>query len=364
MTVVPKIFFFGIGCAKSKALKVNLLHAIELFNNEYSLHEIHEVDKMIDLGLEKTPALVINNTRLCEGDVMESGEILQFLNTFKDKDMNNYKEIIVPTDFSDTANNALDFAMHFAEAYQSNVRLVHFFHVPIHLDDPSHGLSSIAMEEYRETAAISMEKLLGETRAKYPKVGLSSTVDIGLVVDELVSLANSGEADIVFMGTDGANSVGDKLFGSNSSEVSRKSKIPVFLVPRNVQWVQPTDILYASDYQSADMDMIGHALNVAKQFDAKLHFVHVVSEISQTSSEKIFEFEEAFAKEVPTRNFSISSLVAESIEEGLYKYVDRHSIQLMITVTKQKSFWERLMKHSVSSTLAKDAKLPLIIFHK
>lgn len=140
-----------------------------------------------------------------------------------------FKKILVPIDGSNTANKALDYALHLAQESQAKVRLLHC------IDE----LSLLSSYEYSgeliQQARQAGDKILQDGLATAKKRGVS--VDT-LMVDQVGqrlghSVANAvGDwgADLVVVGSHGRRGIGRVLLGSGSEQILRSSPVPVLLV--------------------------------------------------------------------------------------------------------------------------------------
>ena len=73
------IKILGSGCPNCKKLKANTEEAIKELNIEAAIEEVKDVDKIIDYGVMKTPALVIDEKVASSGRVLSPQEIKKLL---------------------------------------------------------------------------------------------------------------------------------------------------------------------------------------------------------------------------------------------------------------------------------------------
>lgn len=147
-----------------------------------------------------------------------------------------FKKIVVPTDFSETANAALEVALDLAEATGAEVMLLHVNHipdigVPIGIEVSTlPSLSSFqAMLRERVTA---VQGALGELKKRAAGRGVTVTEVIrdGMPAQEIADAARDLGADLIAMGRHGRRGFAHLLLGSTTDEVLRIATCPVLVV--------------------------------------------------------------------------------------------------------------------------------------
>lgn len=148
--------------------------------------------------------------------------------------------ILCPTDFSESARHALQYALAFAEVYDGEIELLYVLELPfVHAESVSEvDAIPLPTERLEEKAAEQMDALVKECRAQYGRV--VGRVCIGLPFLEIISAARRGKFDMVVMGTHGRTGLRQVLMGSVAERVVRKAPCPVLTVkPPGHQSVMP-----------------------------------------------------------------------------------------------------------------------------
>ena len=133
--------------------------------------------------------------------------------------------ILLPTDFSDTAQHALDYARELAGRFGASVHLLHV--VP----DPMQNWATEAMpvvSDLAERWKADAERRLEEIRLDGPQT--VRAVRIGHAFVEILQYAADNAIDMIVMGTHGRGPVEHLLLGSVAEKVVRKASCPVLTV--------------------------------------------------------------------------------------------------------------------------------------
>jgi len=132
--------------------------------------------------------------------------------------------ILVPTDFSDVANNAVDHAVAIAKKYGNEILLVHIVE--------ANFLSSIIGGKNNIKGGIVgqmlQEKLNTVCKAIKDDYGVKANgvIKEGRIYKVILEIADDEELDSIVMGTNGAEGF-EQIMGSNSSRVISQSPVPV-----------------------------------------------------------------------------------------------------------------------------------------
>ncbi|MBX3203749.1 MAG: universal stress protein [Labilithrix sp.] len=136
------------------------------------------------------------------------------------------KTILVPTDFSEPARVALDYAVQLADKLGASVHLVHAFELPI-VGFPD-GVMTISAE-MASRIIDAAEKALADLVEPYKtrKIELHTSLEQADPRDGVLAVAERLRADLIVMGTHGRRGIARALMGSVAESVVRTSSIPV-----------------------------------------------------------------------------------------------------------------------------------------
>jgi nucleotide-binding universal stress UspA family protein len=146
----------------------------------------------------------------------------------------NWKRILVPHDFSASANHALAVARDEAKAHGSSLTMLHVIELPYQFRPDTVIVSdaSGAPVNVRDYAISQAEAHLADLSARLAKDSATATsaVRIGRPVDEIAKFIDENAIDLVIMGTHGRGGLAHMLIGSVTERVVRTSKVPVLTV--------------------------------------------------------------------------------------------------------------------------------------
>ena len=150
------------------------------------------------------------------------------------------KRILVPTDFSETADKALAYAKDLAPKLGASLHLVHVYRDP-------YAVAACAPEVYATVPAEVRARALDEVRERlFERLDADEELRLrgsrgivrGLVAPQIVDYAAMNDIDLIVMGTHGRRGVAHLLLGSVAEHVLRTAECPVLTVRAEHQEAQ------------------------------------------------------------------------------------------------------------------------------
>lgn len=141
------------------------------------------------------------------------------------------KILLVPTDFSDRAERALDLAISLATRLGTEIELLHIQSESMTVLPPPLDVASFAPFNAQETLHIGDELDRRVARVRAAQVTCRSLNLVGNVADQIVARAQEIDAELVVMGTHGRTGLRHAVLGSVAERVVNRSAVPVLVVP-------------------------------------------------------------------------------------------------------------------------------------
>jgi nucleotide-binding universal stress UspA family protein len=284
--------------------------------------------------------------------------------------MKTIKKIVVATDFSENANTAYQYARHLATSTGANLHVIHVFTPPIPDSQQELYTSAPIFEELVEIANERLARFVSEETKKNDAVALSRPLKmtyktyVGFSPTAIIDASKDPSVDLVVLGAKGSGNWFDRAIGSTADTVGRKAHCPVLIVPHRAKYKGIQRIIYAASGDSSRQKAIGTTLDWAKYFHASVHFVHIETPEERDFGKTDYLFALKADATAPSVQHTVETIKAPSILEGLKKYADKKAANLIVAVTKERSFWKRLTHHSTTHDLVWHNDLPLLIMHQ
>ena len=199
--------------------------------------------------------------------------------------------ILLATDFSAEAQNALQCAVSLARRYGSTVFLTHVLATEVSVGAAVEGWPALS-DVTRRNAERSMAKIENTEDLKLlPHEVILRSGDTWEVISEVLSDKN---VDLIVIGTQGRGGLKKLFLGSTAEKVIRHATCPVLTVGSHVRLASPNrfgHIFYASDFSSGSTRALTYALSLAEEDRAELTLLHVIESDPTAHAPKASESE-------------------------------------------------------------------------
>ena len=269
------------------------------------------------------------------------------------------KLIVVPTDFSPLADNALKYGMDLAAAMGSSLMIVHVYQIPISYSEVP--LITISMEEIKKAS----EERLAELKHNIETITSGKLVvyaegRLGDVGEEIKKLTKTLQPFAVVMGSRGVTGTGKFFLGSNSLSVINNTTTPVIVVPPGGRFVPYKKIGLTTDFKDVvDKTPVVPVRALVNFFNAELHVLHVdykQRNFNPGVPQETLNLDMLLSGMNPTYDF----IENKHVNEGINEFAEKNNIDLIITLPQKHSFLESLFEKSLTRELLHHTHIPVM----
>jgi nucleotide-binding universal stress UspA family protein len=276
------------------------------------------------------------------------------------------KRILVPTDFSPTAEKAFRFALNIAAKAKGTVILYHTY-IPV---ESTFIGTEKTRKQYNTQSEANIVKRLHRLKKKVTgdaaDVAVSTIVGRSPLIDNILGFAEHNLIDLIVMGTQGASGLKKTIIGSVAARLIEKSDLSVLLVPAKYELEEPGQFVFTTNYQKTDKEALTFVDTMAKLYSANVTVLHFLSSYeSEVEKEKertdfdtyAYHLQRVFNKSNITFHLLESSSVIETMETLEKKF----PYDIMAMVRRKKSFLEKFFIKSFTQNMAYITTKPLLI---
>ena len=192
-------------------------------------------------------------------------------------------KILFPTDFSECAEHAFSHAAELASFFDAEV---HVFHTRIRPLSYYPALKHLLDEAEKQQTIESIPEGSKDEKVMRAPVGdqvivISAEKTGQAAYEEIISYSKEHDIDLVVMGTHGRRGPKRLFIGSTAERVVRLSDCPVLTLRSDAQTANPMhlkNILVPVDFSDFSIDAIKYALELAKNWNAKITLLNVIEE--------------------------------------------------------------------------------------
>ncbi|MFT4698113.1 MAG: nucleotide-binding universal stress UspA family protein [Flavobacteriaceae bacterium] len=270
------------------------------------------------------------------------------------------KRILVPTDFSKQAENALKIAAQIAKKHNSEIFLLHSLEMPLHLNSSA---DSGGMPESLYFIKLA-EKHFAEVLEKPYLNGINVYEAIGHneIYKDINETVSTKDIDIIVMGSHGSSGFKEMFIGSNTEKVVRTSDIPVLVIKNEHEQFDINDFVFASDFSEECRDSIKRAGQFANKTGAAMHLLNVNTPSGFKTTSEAKEKMEKFVSSMNLENYTLNIYNDTSVEKGILNFAKDTNAQLIGMSTHGRKGLAHFFNGSISEDLVNHANMPVITF--
>ena len=142
--------------------------------------------------------------------------------------MTEIKRILVPHDFSDAAQNALELALDLAQRLGAQVTVMHAYEYPVLVYPEGPILTPDLVRDIERAAQAALDRVV--SGAGRPGVTVDGALRQGSAWSEILAAAKDRQVDLIVLGTHGRRGLSRALLGSVAEKIVRTSQWPVLTV--------------------------------------------------------------------------------------------------------------------------------------
>ncbi|GGG33383.1 universal stress protein [Bizionia arctica] len=274
------------------------------------------------------------------------------------------RKILIPTDFSDNAMNAVKYALELFKYDISKFYIMHAYQDEIYNDESllhREKLDSVTKTvhnnsvEKLENILKQVKKISPNPRHEYHIISSNS-----ILVDETDRIVDKENIDIIVMGTKGETNDRHVSFGSHTLQVLKYVQCPVLAIPENYKYVQPQNILFPTNYiipnKRRELKLI---CEMAYSFKAMIDMVYI-STSNKLSMRQ--EDNKMFIKNELCKNqINFTFIKQKDVKNTILNYLKSKKVDMLVMVNTRQSFLEDILFESTVSKISLHIEIPFLV---
>jgi nucleotide-binding universal stress UspA family protein len=271
------------------------------------------------------------------------------------------KKILFPTDFSDTANNALIYALKMAESQNATLFVLHAYEMPI----ISATANPVMVQDVYKTIELSNFENFKDQVPQIRDIAKHHNLDhipMHFILEEgflntiIKKRVKEENIDLVVMGTNGNSGFDKKLLGSNTANAIGSLNVPVLSIPHDAVFDGIKSIAFTTLFNAQDKKALDQLIPMANSFGATIKCVHINNGKHLVDSVVVQNWEENYQNS-PVQFFVIES---DDIEKSIFDFIDSENIDLLVSITRNRNFFEKLFTSSLTKKLSYHNYVPVL----
>lgn len=267
--------------------------------------------------------------------------------------------ILVPTDFSACADNAMMYAIQFAQAYKMEIMLLHI--VQPSTVDFSNTMYIGSVAPFIEEVEKKMKSKVEALQKEYSDIPFHTKVELGFFLDSLKNNCDEINPVFVAMGISGSGSAFQKLIGSNAIIAMNTLHHPLLIVPQNTSFKPIHELCLACDFKNVSATF---PLLSVKAFShllvAKIHVLNIDFENKNFSPSTPDEIA-AFNDMMDGIDFESHFVENKNVEDAIDDFIEKNKMDMLVMLPKKHSFLDTLLHKKHVKEMAYHTHIPMLV---
>lgn len=278
------------------------------------------------------------------------------------------KKILVPTDFSKSAQIAAEVARDIAKKSGAEIT---FLHVVEEASGSSFNvtgeinLGNNMEEKMFNLALIKKARKQMETLISSPAladVKVKAELRVGTPFHGMRTIITDKKVDLVVMGTAGHTKAEEMIIGTNTEKVVRHAKCPVLTVQKKPATTNFKNIVYATA-MSKDEEVFARVVKRTQDmYNSTVHLVRVNTPGNFQRDVVVKKYMNDFAKKLMLKDYTVNVFNDMSEEEGIIYFADSINADLIAMATHGRTGFAHVLAGSIAEDVVSHAKRPVLTY--
>ncbi|MGZ8556987.1 MAG: universal stress protein [Chitinophagaceae bacterium] len=271
-------------------------------------------------------------------------------------------KILIPTDFSVQAEFAYLMVKKLEEKTPIDIHFLHVLAVPDTVTMDATGNIETCGEidvKYVVKQKEIAERNLANLKILYGN-NINTHLTLGKITDAIIHFSESNHFDLIVMGTKGAWGLKEKLSGSETQIIARKSAIPLLSLMCDRSDLNIQNILLVHNFNHPAKEDLQLMHKLIKAFNTKFHLLQITSGKVETEKELVETNMKNFAELNNILNYECHLINDKDVERGVVHFNQMNNMDIVCIGTHGKG---GIFHHSATEKLINHLFKPIISFH-
>lgn len=277
------------------------------------------------------------------------------------------KKILLPTDFSKNAHNAINYAIELYKEESCEFHILHSYYLPGY--DKSNLISIEPTDKKIEEVKVRADKNMGKL-----KTNVLSNVEnsnhtflflnkFGAFNDVLKEKVKKEDIKLIIMGTRGETDDKNIILGSNAVNTMEKVRnCPVFTIPGDISFKAPNEIVFPTGFKTHYKEKeFATLIEVSRLTNSPVRILHIKK--GEEFSKKQEENKALLNQILDYTSFTHHKLFNLNLQEGVLCFTKSRESEMIAFINKEHHFFGSIFSNPMVKELGNNANIPILALH-
>ncbi|PQJ76287.1 universal stress protein [Polaribacter glomeratus] len=277
------------------------------------------------------------------------------------------KKIVLPTDFSKNADNAINYAIELYKEESCEFFILHSYYLPGYNKSNLLSLEPTEerLKEVKERAEENMEKLkalacFNDENSNHSFYFLN---EFGPFNEVIKNIVEKNDIKLIIMGTHGETDDENIILGRNAVNVMEKVReCPVLTIPNNIIFKQPNEIVFPTSFKTHYKESeLATLIEISQLANAPIRILHIQTEKALSKNQE--EKKELLNQILKAASYTHHQLFNLDLQEGVRCFSQSRQSEMIAFINKKHHFFESIFSNPMVKDLGNNAHVPVLALH-
>ncbi|GGX18654.1 universal stress protein [Aquimarina muelleri] len=277
------------------------------------------------------------------------------------------KKILLPTDFSRNAWNAITYAIELYKNETCDFYVLNVFNArgyaieSMMVPEPGEKL----YEEAKEKSEMGLGKIMERLtfRDDNPNHKFFMVSEFNGMLEAIKDIVEKQDIEMIIMGTKGTTNTNDLIYGSNTVLIMEKVRnCPVMAIPEDATYNEPKEIVFPTDYRTYfKRRELQYLIEIARMTNAAIRVLYVAKD--DTLDEEQENNKKLLKESLGDLQYTFHTLHNVDVKGGVSSFVESRESDMVTFVNRKHSFLESIFSKPMAKSLGQRSKVPVLALH-
>lgn len=273
------------------------------------------------------------------------------------------KQILLPTDFSRNAMNAISYALNLFSKTACDFYVLNTYTIEPYTMEMN---ALRTMEAFKEKSLNGLSRLLNQLQQSPTNTNHSFHMvsECDTLIDSMEGLIDKYDIEMVVMGTKGDTDSRTEIYGSQTVLAMEKIRAcPILAIPKEATYKGIKSIVFPTGYNTPyKRREFQYLIDIATKAPAMIHILHVVTKAQGLSSDQ-YQRQQLLKGYFEDLDHRFHLIKGKDRQEALSDFIVENNCDMVVFINKKHNFIQWVLSKPMVKHLTYYTTIPILALH-